>query len=293
MSTVLSRQAAGVAMPVAMVVGSMILFQLAAGLSRPLVAEMGALGVSWMRMAAAAAVLLAFTRPRLRGIDRWGVVAALMLGSALATMAVGYVAAVNLLPLGLAATIVFLGPLSVAVLSSRGWQTMLLAVLAGAGVFLSLDVWSENAASGWAVDPLGLFYAGIAAAGFAGYILTSRRVGRVFQGSDGLAISVLAAAILLTPVGVGSMDSAPSAVLVLGACGLAVLSPLLTCWLEMAALRKLGTQVFSVLLSLEPAVAAILGILLLMEMPNEIQTLGLACVVIASIAIVRLRSDPA
>ena len=68
---------------------------------------------------------------------------------------------------------------------------------------------------------------------------------------------------------------------------LAVLAPLATCWLEMSALRKLGSQVFSVLLSLEPAIAAVLGIALLVEVPNLLQTAGIACVVVAAIAVVR------
>lgn len=291
MTLALQTRPAAAASPVGMVVASMVLVQLGAGLSRPLVAEIGALGFTWMRIAAAAAVLMLLTRPRLRGLDRRAMLAALLLGTALATMCAAYVAAVNRLPLGLAATIAFLGPFSVAVLSSRGWRSTAMALLAGLGVLLSLDPWSDGVARGWEADPVGLAYAVLAALGFAGYILLSRRVGTVFKGGDGLAISMLTAAILLTPVGLGSLDAPPSLAVVAGACGLAILSPLLTCWLEMAALRKLGTQVFSVLLSLEPAIAAVLGIALLLEMPNLIQTVGISCVVLASITVVRTRTE--
>jgi inner membrane transporter RhtA len=293
MSTALRQHPVGASLPLGMVVASMVLFQAAAGLSRPLVAEVGALGFTWMRMTAAAVVLVLVTRPRLHEMDRKALLAALLLGSALAIMGAAYIAAANHLPLGLAATIAFLGPFSVAVLSSRGWQPMALSVLAGVGVLLSLEPWSAQTAGGWMVDPLGVGFAGLAAAGFAGYIVMSRRVGHVFQGSDGLAISVLTAAILLSPFGISSMQAVPSPGVVLPAAGLALMSPVLTCWLEMAALRRLGTQVFSVLLSLEPAIAAVLGIALLLEMPSPVQTIGICCVVIASIAVIRRRPDPA
>lgn len=290
MTLILAQRSTGLAPSVTMVVGSMLLVQMGAALSRPVVAEIGALGFTWLRLAAAAAVLMAVTRPRLRGLGRREIWAAFLLGAALATMCVAYVAAVKHLPLGLAATIAFLGPFSVAVLASRGWRPIALAVLAGVGVILSLDPWSIGMGSGWQVEPVGLVYAGIAAAGFAAYILLSRRVGQVFKGNDGLAISMLTAAVLLTPFGMGSLEHVPSAPVILGAAGLAVLSPLLTCWLEMVALRKLGTQVFSILLSLEPAIAAALGIVLLVELPNGVQTMGILCVIVASVAVVRLSS---
>lgn len=282
-----------IAPAVALAVSAMVFVQLSAALSRPLVAEIGVPGVTWLRMVAAAAIMMVLTRPKLRGLDRKAMLAALMLGAALATMSAAYFAAVNHIPLGLASTIAFLGPLSVAMLGARGWRFTALALLAGVGVLLSLDPWSTGAGTGWTANPVGVALAAVSACGFAAYILLSRRVGALFPGTDGLTIALLTAAILLTPFGLIGMTAAPSVPVVLGTVSLAILAPLLTCWFEMAALRQLGSQTFSILLSLEPAVAAVLGIVLLLEVPNALQTVGLACVVIASILVVRISSDEA
>lgn len=269
---------------------AMVAIQLAAGLSRPLVAEIGAPAVTWLRFVAAAGVMLILTRPRLRGLNRTSLGAGFMLGAALATMSVAYFAAVNHLPLGLASTIAFLGPLAVAILGAKGWKSLALALLAGFGVILSLDPWSMGLRGGWSADPIGLAFAGIAAFGFAFYVVLSRRVGTLFSGTDGLTISLVTAALLLTPFGVAGMDHLPSASIVIGSAGLAILAPLLTCWMEMVALRKLGTQIFSILLSLEPAVAAALGIVMLLEVPNAVQAVGIFCVIMASVAVIRISS---
>ena len=282
-----------IAPAVALAVSAMVFVQLSAALSRPLVAEIGVPGVTWLRMAAAAAIMMVLTRPKLRGLDRKAMLAALMLGAALATMSAAYFAAVNHIPLGLASTIAFLGPLSVAMLGARGWRFTALALLAGVGVLLSLDPWSTGAGTGWTANPVGVALAAVSACGFAAYILLSRRVGVLFPGTDGLTIALLTAAILLTPFGLIGMTAAPSVPVVLGTVSLAILAPLLTCWFEMAALRQLGSQTFSILLSLEPAVAAVLGIVLLLEVPSALQTVGLACVVIASILVVRISSAEA
>lgn len=287
MTVVLQQRAIGMVSPVGLAISAMVAIQAAAALSRPLVAEIGAPAVTWMRMAIAAAVLLAVTRPNLRRLDRRAIAAALMLGAALAVMSAAYFAAVSRIPLGLASTIAFLGPFSVAVLGARGWRTLGFSLLAGVGVLLSLNPWSDGVNQGWTADPIGLGLAGIAAVGFAAYILLTRRVGQIFSGTDGMTISLLTASILLAPFGVAGLHEVPSLHVIVGAAGLAILAPLLTCWMEMAALRKLGSQVFSTLLSLEPAIAAVLGIAFLLEFPNMLQTVGICCVVLASIGVVR------
>ena len=172
----------------------------------------------------AAAVLLIITRPRLLGLDRWSLWAAFLLGAALATVSAAHFAAVSRIPLGLAATITFLGPFSVAVFASRGWRTLAFSLLAGVGILLSLDPWSQGANEGWSADPVGLLLAGVAALGFAAYILLTRRVGQMFSGTDGLTISLLTAAILLTPFGFAGMQEVPSLHVVIGAAALAILS---------------------------------------------------------------------
>ena len=280
-----ARQGLGKAVGCA--VFAMISIQLAAALSRPLVAEIGVPAVTWIRMAAAAAVLLLVTRPHLRGLPRRAILAALMLGAALAVLSAAYFAAASRLPLGLVATIAFLGPLTVAVVGAKGWVPIAMALLAGLGVLLLLWPFSATPNSGWAADPLGLAFAATSAVALALYIVLTRRVGMVFKGTDGTTISICTAAIFLTPFGLAGLDQMPALTVVAGSAGLAVLAPLLTCLMELAALRKLGTRCFSILISLEPAIAASLGFVILQEVPSPLQALGMACVVSASVAAVR------
>lgn len=287
MTVLIHHHSPTLAPAVSLAVAAMVAIQLAAALSRPLVAEIGAPAVTWLRIAAAAAFMMILTRPKLHGLDRRSFAAALMLGAALAVMSASYFAAVSRLPLGLAATIAFLGPFSVAIFAARGWQPVALALLAGTGVLLTLDPWSQGLDPGWDKNMAGLGFAGLAACGFAAYILLSRQVGLLFSGNDGLTISLVTASVLLAPFGLVGLSDMPPVGVVVSSAGLAVLAPLLTCWMEMSALRKLGSQMFSVLLSLEPAIAAMLGIVILFEVPNLMQTLGIFCVVLASVAVVR------
>lgn len=136
MIVVLGQRNPGIVLSVGLAVAAKIAIQAAAGLSRPLVAEIGAPGVTWMRMATAAAVLLIITRPRLRGLDRRSLWDAFLLGAALSTMSAAYFVAVSRIPLGLAATIAFLGPFSVAVFTARGWRPQAFSLLAAVGVLL-------------------------------------------------------------------------------------------------------------------------------------------------------------
>lgn len=277
--------------PVAFAILAMVSIQLAAALSRPLVAEIGAPAVTWLRMLAAAAVLVILTRPRLKGLPPRAFGAALLLGGALAVMAVANFAAVSRLPLGVVATIAFLGPFAVAVLGARGWKPVALAILAALGVILVVAPF-DQAGTG-PLDPVGIALALIAALGFALYIVFSRRVGVLFSGTDGLTISLLTASVLLAPFGISGLNQSPSLAVILGSAGLAILSPLITCRLEMSALRVLGTQCFSILISLEPAIATLLGLLILHEMPSQVQALGMMCVVLASIGALRPSARPA
>ncbi len=290
MTTTLPTSAAipGLVQASAMAVTAMISIQLATALSRPLVAEMGAPAVTWARMTAAAVVLVLVTRPHLRGLTGRAVVAALLLGGALAVLSATSFAAASRLPLGMVATIAFLGPLSLALLGARGWQAVAMALLAGAGVLFLLWPFSAATEGGWVADPFGMALAAISAGAWALYIVLTRRVGMVFKGTDGVTISILTAAILLAPFGVAGLQQMPPVSVIAGSAGLALLAPLLTCLLELAALRKLGAPCFSVLMSVEPAIASLLGLLILHEVPGALQILGIGCVIVASIATVRL-----
>ena len=276
---------------VALAIAAMVSFQLAVALSRPLTAEIGAPAVSWIRMATGAVILIAVTRPKFGAMTRQAIWPALLLGGTLALMSVAFLAAASRLPLGLVATISFLGPLSLAVLTAPAATRPLalgLAMTAAVGVLLMLIPHAQGSGGGWDTNRTGLAYAAIAAISWAVYIILMRRVGTVFAGTDGLCVSLLAAALLLTPTGLVAFDHPPPLSVLLGSAGLALLAPLLTCCLELQALRRLGTQCFGILMSLEPAIAALLGLALLHEIPTAQQFLGMVFVVVASAGTVRL-----
>jgi inner membrane transporter RhtA len=279
-----------IAPSVGLAVGAMVAVQLAAALSRPLIDDIGSPAFAWIRMIAAALILLAVARPRWKGLSRSALAASVLLGGTLAMMSVAFFAAINRLPLGLVTTIAFLGPLAVAVLGARTAvvEALGLAFGAGVGVVLMMAPTLLGGAFGWTVDPVGLGLALIAAMGWALYILLSRRVGSHFSHADGLCLSFVTAAVLLTPTGLGGFDGMPELSLILGAAMLAILAPLLPCWLEMIALRRLGTRSFGVLMCLEPAIATVMGLVFLHEAPGPLQVAGIACVILASVGAVRL-----
>lgn len=273
---------------VGLAVAAMISMQLGAALSLPFVAELGAPAFTWIRMSAAALLLLLLVRPRFRGRSRRDILSALLLGAALGVMSTATFAAVTRLPLGLVATIAFLGPLGVAAFGARNRTGLALALLAATGVALSVGTTGGGARLALGADPAGLALALIAAGGWAAYILLTRRVGACFSGLEGLSLSLLTTALVLAPTGLASLDRLPALPVLAGACGLALLAPILTCGAEMAALRRLGVQSFGVLMSLEPAVAMALGLVLLHQVPTLWQMAGTICVVVASAASVTL-----
>jgi inner membrane transporter RhtA len=262
----------------------MFTVQTGIALSTPLFPSLGVAGTTSLRMIAAALVLLAWVRPRLRGRSRQALLSAALLGLASAGMTLLFADAVHRLPMGTAATIEFLGPLAVALLFSRRIGHVLWALLAGAGVLLLTLIGSPH---GVALDPQGLASAFGAAACLAGYILLTQRVGRAFEGFDGLALSITVAALVLAPFGLGhawqGLAHSPRPwLLLLGVVGVALLFPVVPYLLEMSALRRLPERVFSVIASLEPAVSALIGLVVLGQHLGGVQLLGIACVIVAS-----------
>lgn len=263
---------------------AMFTVQTGIALSTPLFPTLGVAGTTSLRLLLAAVVLLLWTRPRLRGRSPRDLLSAVLLGLASAGMTLLFADAVHRLPMGTAATIEFLGPLAVALLFSRRLGHVLWALLAGGGVVL-LTLVGET--PGAALDPQGLASAFGAAACLAGYILLTQRVGRAFAGFDGLALSLTVAALALAPFGIGHAwhglaHSAHPWTLLLGAAGVALLFPVVPYLLEMSALRRLPERVFSVIASLEPAVSALIGLLVLGQLLGGVQLLGIACVIAAS-----------
>jgi inner membrane transporter RhtA len=192
------------------------------------------------------------------------------------------------IPLGAAVTIEFLGPLAVAVASSRRLVDGLWVLLAGAGVALLSD-----GLSGGHRSLAGIAFALAAAASWAAYILLSRATGRRFSGSAGLTIALVVAAVVVTPAAVAGASAAMLRPSVLGtSLAVALLSSVIPYRLELEALRRIPARVFGIWMSLEPAVAALAGLALLGEALSGWQWLAIGCVTVASAGAARGGGEP-
>jgi inner membrane transporter RhtA len=255
----------------------MVCVQLGLAASVGLLDRLAPLEVSWLRLAWAGLLLLVLVRPRPRRIAPSTLVACVLLGVLTAGMTMFFLSAVARLPLGTASAVEFLGPLAVAVARGRGRARFLLPALAACGVVLLTEPWAG------AVDVIGLACALAAAGCWAGYILLTQRVGDEVTGIRGLAVSLPVAALVATAVaGPSAIGHLTPQVLLLG-LGLAVLLPVVPFILELLALRRLTTAAFGTLMSLEPAVATLVGLLALGQVPGPLAVLGIGLVVAAGI----------
>ncbi|WP_413988038.1 EamA family transporter [Labrys okinawensis] len=274
-----SRSQAGLA--ALMAVGSMTSVQLGAALAKPTMDAYGTLATTWGRLAWAAILLMAIVRPDPRRYGRKEILAALALGAAIACMTLFFYVAITRVPLGLVVAIEFLGPLGVATLGfARSWRIIWLFIALAGVLCLVLDT------TGWSVDPLGFAFAILAGVGWGTYILLMKHIGAAFKGLDGLAISFVSAALIATPFGLYEAGFHLPGGLVLHTIGLAVLTPLLPYALEMAALRRLPSATFGILMSAEPGIGALAGFLILLEPLSMQQILGIALVIAASVGAV-------
>ena len=162
-------------------------------------------------------------------------------------------------------------------LGARKLLHLVLAIVAAIGVFL---LTREN--SRWSVDVLGVGFAAAAALGWASYILLMKRVGASFQGLQGLSIALLVAAIAASPVSFFVRGDVFAFAPLVSTIGLAVLTPLLPYALELMALRKMSTRAFGIFMSMEPAISAVLGYIILAQRLSVRQISGIGCVVVAS-----------
>jgi inner membrane transporter RhtA len=230
-----------------------------------------------MRIAFAAIILMLLWRPALRGHERSDLWLAGAFGLTLAAMNLSFYEALDRIPLGVAVTLEFLGPLGVAVAGSRRALDLVWVLLAAAGILLLA------APSGSGLNAGGVTLALIAGACWAAYILLSVRVGRVFPGGHGLALAMVVAGVLVLPVGLADGGSGllqPE--ILLAGLGVAVLSSLIPYSLEMEALRRLPPHIFGVLMSLEPAAAAIAGLIILDQVLKANEWAGMVLVIVAS-----------
>lgn len=249
--------------------------------------SVGPIGMVALRLGFSAIILLAIFRPSLRGRTRRAWLTALCFGLVIAGMNAVFYLALERLPLGPTVTIEVLGPLVLSVIVSRRASAWLWAVLAFIGVALL------GFGDGFVLDPIGVLFAACAGVLWAGYILFSERTGREFGGLDGLAIAMAFGAIAIIPFGIGS--AGPGLfhwqILLLGV-GVAVLSSTIPYGLELLALRRLAASVFSILMSLAPAIAALAGFLILGQELAWLQVAAIGIVVVASIGAVRSARRP-
>ena len=262
---------------VALVLGAAVSTQFGAAVAALLFPHVGAAGAVTLRLSFAAVVLLAVLRPRVRGRSRadWGAVVAL--GTSLAVMNTAFYQSIDRLPIGVAVTFEVLGPLTLSVVTGRRVTSVLWALLALAGVAVL------GGGDFGALDALGVGFALVAAAAWAGYILLSADVGRRFARADGLSLAMAVAALLTLPLGIAG---AGTSLLLPGVLGLgvvvALLSSALPYSLEMAALRRIPAGVFAVMMSLAPALATLAGFLVLDQRLRLVELSGIALVVVAT-----------
>jgi inner membrane transporter RhtA len=264
--------------PTLLVLAAVASVQFGAALAKTLFDELGAGGTVFVRVLFAALVLALIWRPRLAGHERREIRLAVVFGLVLAAMNLCFYAAIDRIPLGIAVTLEFVGPLGVAVFGSRQPLDLLWVGLAAAGILLLSDPGGAGR-----LDGLGVALALTAGGLWAAYILLSARVGRVFPGGAGLALAMLVATVPLAPVGIAQAGAdllVPWILLVGAAVG--VLSSAIPYTLELEALRRLPVGVFGVLMSLEPAVAALAGFVVLGEKLATREVAAILLVVAAS-----------
>jgi inner membrane transporter RhtA len=276
-----ARKSSVRASPIWLVLIGILSVQFGAGVAKTLFDEASPTTIVWLRLAASAVVLLAVARPALRGRTRSDWVVVLAFGLSLGIMNWAIYQSFQRIPIGLAVTIEFVGPLTLAIVGSRRARDLVWVALAAAGVLLLGLVPGDLT---WA----GVGFALLAGAAWAAYILLSAQTGGRWPGLDGLALASVVAMLLLTPLTLGRYADqlVDTRILILGAV-VGLLSSVIPYTCELVALRTLRPAVFSVLMSLEPAAAALAGLVVVGELLSPLQLVAMTCVVAASVGATR------
>jgi len=267
--------------PVWLVLVGILSVQFGAGVAKSLFDEVSPTLIVWLRLVTSAVVLVVLARPALRRRTPRDWLVVVGFGASLGVMNWAIYQSFARIPLGIAVTVEFVGPLTLAVLGSRRPRDLLWVALAAVGVgLLGLERGHVTLA--------GVLFALLAGAAWATYILLSARTGQRWPGLDGLAVASVVATLLLTPAALrtGGSDLADGRILLLGAA-VGLLSSVIPYSCELVALRSLPPAVFSILMSLEPAAAALAGIVVLGEFLAPVQWVAMACVVVASVGATR------
>jgi inner membrane transporter RhtA len=264
----------------------MLSIQTGSALSISLFPAVGPAGTAWLRLSLGAVILLLLVRPRLSLIRRDNIVGLLSLGAATGVMTSAFLSALDRIPLGTTVAIEFLGPLTVAALSGKNIRAALWPLLALVGVVLLTRPWTG------AVDLIGVAFALLAATCWALYIVFTQQVGDRFSGIQGLALATPVAAVTAAVVGVPQAWGNVSVEVLVWGVVLAILTPVFPFALEMLALKRMNKRAFGTLMAVEPGVATGIGLLLLLQVPELLDALGIAFVVAAGIATQRDATRP-
>lgn len=264
--------------PWGLAVTAMLSVQLGSALSVDLISAVGSAGTAWLRLSMGAIILLVFVRPPLRAIRRHDVPALVGLGVTTGLVTIGFLAAIEHIPLGTAVAIEFLGPLTVAAVRSHNRRALIWPIMALLGVVLLTQPWQGG------FNPTGVGFAALSAVGWAAYILLTQRIGGRFTGIGALSLTVPVAAVTAGIVGIPQAAGQLTPGILAMAAGLALLLPVLPFALEMLALRRMTPTAFGTLMALEPAFGVLLGLLVLHQQPSAIQIVGILLVVLAGAA---------
>jgi inner membrane transporter RhtA len=269
-----------------LVLASITSAQFGSAVARTLFDDLGAAGVTLLRLGIGAVVLAVATRPSLRSWSGPAWRAAALLGVVMAGMNLTFYQALRTVPLGTAVTVEFLGPLLLALVQTRRLIDLLWALLAGAGVVLL------GTGAGGSAPLRGLALAFLAGLLWAGYIVLSARLGGLVPGTGGLVVSLALGALLVLPFGAsGASALLDRPELLIGGTVVALLSSVFPFGLEINALRRIPTRVFGILMSLEPAAGAIAGLLVLHQRLGLVEVLALVLVTLASAGVTLGRRD--
>lgn len=266
------------ALPLLAVLGSVTALGIGTSYAKQLFPQVGPLGTTALRVGLSALVMLALWRPWRWHLARTDAISIFKYGVALGFMNLLFYMSLRTIPFGVAVAIEFCGPLTVAATSSRrkiDFVWLGLAVL-GLGLLLPVDTGTQP------LDPVGVIYALAAAVCWGAYIIFGKRVGHLHSGQS-VALGLTVAALAVVPFGVWQAGSALLAphILLFG-LGVAVVSSAIPISLEMMAMKRLPREAFGVMTSIEPAVAALLGLLLLNEHLNGLQWTAIGATMLAA-----------
>jgi inner membrane transporter RhtA len=259
------------------ILGAIVSVQAGAALAKGLFPALGPIGTVGLRVVLSAIMLVAAFRPRLRALSPAQWRAVIPYGLVLGTMNIVFYLSLSRIPLGVAVTVEFVGPLALALFGSRRAVDITWVVLAAAGIAL-ITPWS-----GGGTDVVGVALALAAGACWAAYILLGGRVSRVMPSGASVAMGMVIGSFIALPAAVATGGFARLTLpLFLAGIGVALLSSAIPYTLEMVALTGLPARTFGILMSLEPAVAALLGVVLLHELLSFRQWLAVALIIAAS-----------